>query len=239
MSSASVSVPPPQVRHQGPPLGMLAVVYTGLFLIGLWPVTMFGGKPWFPGPWESASAIQAFFLERPHAAGLCVFFQFGAAVVLGIFTASVVNQMRFLGVRAAGVNIALFGGFTTAICGLVSAACTWAQIQHGVAQDLAVTNALYYVSYALGGPGFSVPMGLLMLGISIPAAFLRLLPKWICVLGFVLGACGELSWLNLMVPQALFLIPLTRFPGFLWLIAAGFALPRKTKVRKVGSELAS
>jgi hypothetical protein len=24
----------------------------------------------------------------------------------------------------------------------------------------------------------------------------------------------------------LFLIPLTRFPGFIWLIAAGFALPK-------------
>lgn len=29
---------------------------------------------------------------------------------------------------------------------------------------------------------------------------------------------------SLIVPQALFLIPLTRFPGFVWLIAAGFKL---------------
>lgn len=233
MSTASVSVPPPQVRHQGPPLGMLAVVYTGLFLAGLWPVTMFGGRPWFPGPSASAATIQAFFLERPHAVALCVLLQFGAAMVLGIFTATIVNQMRFLGVRAAGVNIALFGGFTTVFSGLASAACTWAQIQHGVAQDLAVTNAVYYMSFALGGPGFSVPMGLLMLGISIPAAFMRLLPKWICVLGFLLGAIGELSWLNLMFPKLIMLIPLTRFPGFIWLIAAGFALPRKTAVKRM------
>jgi hypothetical protein len=27
------------------------------------------------------------------------------------------------------------------------------------------------------------------------------------------------------VPKALFLVPLTRFPGFLWMIVAGFALP--------------
>jgi hypothetical protein len=36
---------------------------------------------------------------------------------------------------------------------------------------------------------------------------------------------GELSALNLVIPQVLFLIPLTRFPGFIWLIAAGFILP--------------
>jgi hypothetical protein len=29
---------------------------------------------------------------------------------------------------------------------------------------------------------------------------------------------------GLVIPGALFLIPLTRFPGFVWLIAAGFGL---------------
>jgi hypothetical protein len=41
---------------------------------------------------------------------------------------------------------------------------------------------------------------------------------------------GELSWFEMLTPNVLALIPLTRFPGFIWLIAAGFALP-KTKMR--------
>ena len=68
-------------------------------------------------------------------------------------------------------------------------------------------------------------MGLLIAGLSVPAAIMKLLPKWLVVFGFALGIIGELSALNLIIPQALFLIPLTRFPGFVWLIAAGFALP--------------
>jgi hypothetical protein len=32
--------------------------------------------------------------------------------------------------------------------------------------------------------------------------------------------------LSLVIPNALFLIPLTRFPAFIWLIGAGFALPK-------------
>jgi hypothetical protein len=44
-------------------------------------------------------------------------------------------------------------------------------------------------------------------------------------LGLLHAVAGELSWFNLIAPKALFLIPLTRFPGFLWFIAAGFALP--------------
>jgi hypothetical protein len=43
-------------------------------------------------------------------------------------------------------------------------------------------------------------------------------------LGLLLAVCGELSWLSLVFRSTLFLIPLTRFPGFVWMIAAGFAL---------------
>ncbi len=69
-------------------------------------------------------------------------------------------------------------------------------------------------------------MGLLMAGISIPALLHKLLPKWICILGIILAVSGELSWFHLISPAVLFLIPLTRFPGFIWLIAVAFALPR-------------
>ena len=55
---------------------------------------------------------------------------------------------------------------------------------------------------------------------------MKLLPKWLILFGLALGVIGELSALSLVIPRALFLIPLTRFPGFLWLIAAGFCLPR-------------
>jgi hypothetical protein len=68
----------------------------------------------------------------------------------------------------------------------------------GITQDATLAHALYFLQYALGGPGFAIPIGLLMAGVSITAGFTRLLPKW---------------------------IPLTRFPAFVWLIAAGFALP--------------
>ena len=55
---------------------------------------------------------------------------------------------------------------------------------------------------------------------------MKLLPKWLVVFGLALAVCGELSWFNLILPGALFLIPLVRFPSFIWLIAAGFKLPR-------------
>jgi len=128
-------------------------------------------------------------------------------------------------VRAAGATIALFGGFATAFTMLASSSVLWALAHPGVAQDRALVQALYWLDQGLGGSGFSVPFGLLIAGITIPAAILKLLPKWLVLSGIALAVIGELSWLNLIMPKALFLVPLTRFPGFVWLIAAGFALP--------------
>ena len=76
-------------------------------------------------------------------------------------------------------------------------------------------------------------MGILMAGVSVPAAFNNLLPKWIIVLGLLLAVAGELSVFQLISPKMLFLIPLTRFPGFIWVIAVGFAMPRSRRPQSV------
>jgi hypothetical protein len=107
-----------------------------------------------------------------------------------------------------------------------SSSILWAMARPGIAQDVALVKTLYYLQYIFGGAGFSVPIGLLFAGVSIPSAFMELLPKWLVVFGLFLGVCGGLSWLNLIFPKTLFLIPLTRFLGFIWLVATGFLLPR-------------
>jgi hypothetical protein len=66
----------------------------------------------------------------------------------------------------------------------------------------------------------------LIAGVCIPVAYLRLLPNWVIISGLIIAAVGELSYLDLITPKALPLIPLTRFPAFAWLIVAGLKLPR-------------
>lgn len=72
--------------------------------------------------------------------------------------------------------------------------------------------------------------------VSVTSGFAKLLPKWIVVLGIIIALAGELSWLDILFPKALFLIPFTRFPGFLWMIAAGFVLPKVRERAKVPQE---
>jgi hypothetical protein len=237
MNTQIKSATPAAVVHKGPHPGMLAVLYTVLFCAGLYPVTNLYKEPYWPGPWESASTIVPFFQTQGSRVLLCMFLQLGAFICLGLCVAAIVSRLHFLGARAAGVYIALFGGFLVVFDAMAGTMATWAMIHPSVAPHSDVVIALYYLGYGLGGPGFSIPMGLLMAGVSVTAAFMKILPKWLIVLGLILAAAGELSWLHLIVyPRLLFLIPLTRFPGFIWIIAVGFLLPR---TRHPASQLAA
>src|SRR5260221_2559369 len=219
------------IRHRGRNRGRLAIVYPVLFMAGLAVVSgfgiLFGEKPpWFPGPWEPASVITAYFQGHPTQVLICASLQFGAMIPLGIYVATVVSRLRFLGVTAAGPYIALFGGFLTVFNSSISHLVMWTMTRPDIAHNAPILPSLYFLAYVFGGPGFSVLMGLLIACVTVTAGFRRLLPKWIVVFGLVLAAAGELSWLHLLLfPKFLFLIPLTRFPGFIWLIAAGFAMP--------------
>src|SRR5215831_20978594 len=122
--------------HASPNLGMLAIVYTLLFNAGLSAVsasgTPFGVKqPYWPGPWEPSSVIVSYFQTHSTAALICTFLQLGALIPLGIFTASVVSRLGFLGISSAGPNIALFGGFLTVVDGFAAGFTVWAMIHPG------------------------------------------------------------------------------------------------------------
>ena len=213
-------------RFQGPHSGIVATVFVVLFFAGLMPVTVPGGMPYLPGPTASVNEMVAFFSQRQSATLLCAFLQFGSAVPLGIFTVSMVARLKFLGVRAAGADIALFGGVATAMGLVISSCFLWAMTYPGITQDANLLQALYRVSFGIGGPGYSVFFGVLAAGISVTAGLYKLLPKWIVILGLLVAVAGELSWFEILNVKLLPLIPLTRFPGFVWMIAAGFSLSK-------------
>ncbi len=211
-------------RHRSPHLGALALVFTVLKLASLYPVSALAGTP-FPAPTSAPGALAAYFPAHTGAVLACALLQFASAIPLGIFVATAVSRMRFLGVRVAGIEIALFGGWLATFDSIASAAAISALANPAAAHDPALVQALYAMQFTFGGPGYAVPLGLFLAGLSVPALLLRLLPRWQVWLGLGLAAVGELSWLAMAVPGALFLIPLLRFPAFVWLIAAGFALP--------------
>jgi hypothetical protein len=219
----------PTPRFRGPNTGIVGTAFVLLFFAGLMPVTAFGGMLYFPGPTASVVEMVNFFSHRQAGVLHCAFFQFGSAIPLGIFTTTMIARLKFLGVRAAGLEIALFGGLATAIGLLIGTSFLLATTYPGIPENADLLQAIYRISFGIGGPGYSVPFGLLAAGISIPAAFSKLLPKWVIILGFFVAAVGVLSWFEILSVRLLPLIPLTRFPGFVWIIAAGFTVRKRRK----------
>jgi hypothetical protein len=216
-------------RHAGPNLGIVTTVYVLLKIASVFPVSAFGSKPpFFPGLNAPTETVVSYFSTHAHTVLVYAFLQLGAAIPFGIFAATVASRLQFLGVKAAGASIAFFGGAMASIDELNSGAVISVMGKSLVAQNAALVQAFHYLAVALGGPGFTMPFGLLMAGVSVTAGFLNLLPRWLMAFGLLLALTGELSWLSMVIPKAGFLIPFTRWLGFIWLIIAGFKLPKTT-----------
>ena len=215
-----------EARHRGPNLGAVSVVYTVLFLASLVETAIMTNGGHIPSPFIAPDLIQAFFARNADAVRIAAFLQFGAAVPLGIFTATVVSRLQFLGMNVAGVSITLFGGFAASLFSAISAVLQWTLAQPGVASQTDNTRVLHLLGFATGGVGFVVAFGLLLAGVSVIALFTRMLPHWLAWLGLVVAAIAELSSLSLIFTPVTFLLPVARFVGLIWLIATGFLLPR-------------
>jgi hypothetical protein len=216
---------PTPSRHPGPSLTLLAGVHTALFLAGIAvTVAAASGGP-FPTPFASEDLARAFFSGHAGAVRWVAFLQFGSAIPLGLFTATVVSRLRFLGITAAGVFISLFGGLAASFFLALSALAQWVLTQPGVV-DSEAFRVLHLLMFATGGPGFVVPFGLLMAGVSITAGITRWIPKWLMAFGVVLAVIAELSSLTLVWPPAAYLLPVARFGGLVWLLCVGVLLPK-------------
>jgi hypothetical protein len=225
------------LRYIGPHLGSVAIVYVLLKIASVVPVSAFGipfgvQRPFFPGLNAPIERVAAYFGTHPQEVMLCAFLQLGSAISFGIFIAALVNCLRSLGSNSAGITIALFGGIMAAMDEAVSGAILWVMGHSVIAEVPILTQTFHYLAVVLGGPGFTMPQGLLMAGISLPCASMKLLPRWMVALGVFLAVVGELSWFSMVFPRAGILIPLARWPGFLWLIAVGFSLQKRLSFQK-------
>lgn len=210
-------------KHHGPHPGVLAIVYTILFAAGLISFGILSHGAEFPRPFGS-SAAQDTFLKFPEAIRINAFFQFACAIPLGLFTAACTSKLSFLGVKATGVSIALFGGMAAALFFMLSGLCGWVLSQPGIAGDLSVMRAIQLLGFGSGGIAFTAALGLFMAGISVPCLFGGYAPKWVAWLGLILAGIAELSTLSLVIPQAVLLLPVVRFPSMIWMLAMGFSL---------------
>ena len=216
-------------RFRGPSLILLAVVHILIFVAGLVAVAMVRHGAPYINPFAPADAIKAFLLQNPAAVRIGNFTLFGSAVPFGIFAVTVVSRLRYLGIRAAGTNIALLGGLIATIALIVSGLSGWILSLPDVVASAPVAKAISFVSFLFGGAAYAVGFGLLAAGVSVTSFFARTLPRWLVVLGMLVAIAGELSWLSLVAYPANFFIPITRYVGFVWMLLAAIMLTRSRR----------
>jgi hypothetical protein len=226
-------------RFRGPSLLLLASVHILIFVAGLVAAaSLRHGGASFVTPFAPSEQVRLFFAQGPMAARVSSFFLFGSAVPFGIFAVTTVSRLRFLGVRAAGTNIALLGGLTATFALMLSGMAGWILSVPDVSASAPLVKALYYLSFLCGGVLYAVGFGLLAAGVSVTSHFMRLLPRWLTVLGILLAIAGELSWFSLVAFPANFFIPITRYAGFVWMLLAAVALTKDRRVAHAASAAA-
>jgi hypothetical protein len=222
-------------RHPSPPLQVLAAAHATIFVASLVLTALLTGGGHLPSPFGPSEASFRFFAAHGDAVRWNAFLQLGSAVPLGLFAATAASRLHFLGVRAAGVAIALFGGVAASSFLSLSALAQWTVSWPDVTDSQAAVRALQLFAFAAGGPAHVMAMGLLIAGIAVTTGLARLLPRWMMTTGLALAVLAELSWVSLVLPAASLLLPLVRFPAFAWMIAAGALLPRSRREARASS----
>ena len=217
-------------RFRGPSLILLATVHILLFVAGLVAAaTLRHGAP-FVTPFAAAEKLLSFLAQSPTAVRVSNFFLFASAVPFGIFAVTAVSRLRFMGVHAAGTNIALLGGLIATIALMLSGSAGWILSVPEVSTSAQVAKAIVFLNFLLGGVVFAVGFGLLAAGVSVTSHFMRLLPRWMIVLGMVVAVAGELSSFSLIAFPANFFIPITRYLGVIWMVSVAVPLTKDRKV---------
>jgi hypothetical protein len=223
-----------RLSFRGPSLLLLATVHFLLFVAGLVIASVLRHGGHFVTPFAPAESLRAFLALSPTAVRVSNFFLFASAIPFGIFAVTTVSRLRFMGIRAAGTNIALLGGLIVTLALILSGSVGWILSVPEVLTSAPVVKAVNFLNFLLGGVVFAVGFGLLTAGVSVTCHFMRLLPRWLVAFGMLLALTGELSSLSLVVYPANFFIPITRYLGLIWMFAVAILLTRNRKAAQDG-----
>jgi hypothetical protein len=223
---------------RGPSLTLLAIVHIAIFVSNLVVVAALRHGAPYVTPFAPAGVLSAFFLQNVAAVRIGNLLLFGSAVPFGIFAVTLVSWLRFLGVRAAGTNIAFLGGVTATNALVLSGILGWILSLTEIAVQAPLAKAIFFLSFLFGGVAYAVGFGLLVAGVSVTSHFSRILPRWLIVLGMIVALAGELSSLSLVSYPANYLIPISRYIGFVWMLAVAISLKKyqqKVQITQDGS----
>lgn len=211
----------PKTRQQGRPPLLVPVIAYGALMIAAVVLTAR-----VPQPAAAAATVLGYDQTHQTVMRVAGFLAFAAALLLAIWTATAYRRLRTLGVTAPGAVIGLSGGLLAASSLALSGLLGWTSGQLGGSNTPAVARALADLGFAAGSAGFVAPLGVLLAGFAVPVLLLRIAPRPLAWAGLVIAALSLLSTFTLLAPALDATLPVGRFAGLAWLIAASVTLPR-------------
>lgn len=220
--------------HRGPNLLLLTAVYLGLLIAG-------GSRlnAAFAMPRDSAEKAVDYIAKYGWTIQLGSFFELVSAIPLGIFIATTISRLRFLGARSAGESIAFLGGIGATTMLVLAALTNWSLTRPGIPQAAGAPAALRAVSFAAAGPGFAVLLGFFVAGVSLAAGLHKSLPRWLMGFGIAIGLACECAAFTVLNFKAGYFIPVGRFVSIAWMAGVALTLPRGVTGSTEGAEALS
>jgi hypothetical protein len=212
-------------------LTIAAVVFAGLFLVGTAGYAI-AGLSSYPSPLSATTAeVERYFRDTRDATRLNALVQLAATVPLLAYGAIAGNRLRAIGDRSAAPVIAVAAATLSAACLALAAIGQWALSRpHTLQEGGTLLRALQDLAFMAGGPAHVVSLGALVAAVSVSASASRCLPRWIVALGGLVAILSALSILTLYFDVAAWLLPVARFPSFVWLLVTAIALPATTRL---------
>lgn len=219
-------------RTSGPPLPPTAIAVVVLVMASLiLPIVLSSGAV-FPSPYSDEGSIVEYFRAHPNLVLVTALLQFAASVPLGIFAATASVRLNHLGVRVPGPTIGLLGGVLASSSMALSGLLTWTLTRPEILDHIELVRLMHNLAFITGGPGFVVPLGLLIAGIGVPGLIARLLPRWHAWAGLVIAGLAMIAIFTIAIPELSILLPIVRFPALAWIVIAAFLLPRQRRTSR-------
>ncbi|MGI5204393.1 hypothetical protein ACQEU6_22775 [Spirillospora sp. CA-108201] len=149
-----------------------------------------------------------------------------SAIPPALLAAVLYRRLRALGITAPGSAITMAGGLLASVALALSAMTAWTGGRLPDGASPALARALADLSFLAGGPFYGAGFAMLVAGVSVTGLLAGLLPRPLTWIGLALAAAGMLSTLSLLAEGFAPLLPVIRFGGLLWLVAAAVLLPR-------------
>jgi hypothetical protein len=192
------------------------LAYSALTVLAVVVPLAMAGK----GAWTSDRTLLDVYAHHQGAVRVQSLLTMAAAVPLAVLTAVFSDRIRQLGLRVPGRVIALSGGVAAAALLAVAGALQLALLGSHVRTDLPLLQFGQRLSAALGGTAFVAFAGLLIAGIAVTGLLGRILPRRLAWAGLAVAALGEIALLTSLSDGLVPLLPIARFGGMAWLIAA-------------------